>query len=84
MTKTQVIYRQKQRQRKRENFIEKLIVICFVLVFLTLYIDFLRFPECYLTTWKYQLKNEILAGDQEAITYYQTHYTKYNRSLFDD
>ena len=40
-----------------------------------LYVDFVRFPEKYMTTWKYQLKNEIASGDQKAIDYYNKYYT---------
>ena len=36
--------------------------------------DFVRFPDKYITTWKYQLKNEIASGDQKAIDYYNKHY----------
>lgn len=37
--------------------------------------DLLRFPEKYLTTWKYQLYNEIKAGDTASIEYYNQNYT---------
>lgn len=80
MTKTQ--YYRKRRKKKAEK-IFNILVIGMLFTFILLYVDFIRFPECYLTTWKYQLKNEIAAGDQTAITYYNTHYVKYNRSLFD-
>lgn len=80
MTKTQ--YYRKRRKKKAEK-IFNILVIGMLFIFILLYVDFIRFPECYLTTWKYQLKNEIAAGDQTAITYYNTHYVKYNRSLFD-
>ena len=33
-----------------------------------------EYPEKYLSTWRYQLKNDIARGNQEAIDYYQTHY----------
>ena len=80
MTKTQ--YYRKRRKTTAEK-IFNILVIGMLFTFILLYVDFIRFPECYLTTWKYQLKNEIAAGDQTAITYYNTHYVKYNRSLFD-
>lgn len=37
-------------------------------------IDFMRFPDKYMTTWKHQLKNDIQSGDQEAIAYYNNNY----------
>ena len=79
-----MIYRQKQRRKKRVNKIQNFFFLCVAIVGLLVYIDFVRFPECYITTWKYQLKNEIAAGDQEAITYYNNYYVKYNRSLYDN
>lgn len=56
------------------------IVICTVL--LTITIDVVRFPDCYITTWKYQLHNEILRGEPEAIEYYQKTYVDKGRVLF--
>ena len=44
--------------------------------------DFIRFPETYLTTWKYQLQQDIKSGDAEAIEYYQSHYIDKGRILF--
>ena len=84
MTRTQALYRQKQRRKKKADRIQKFFFLCVVVLGLIIYIDFVRFPECYLTTWKYQLKNEIAAGDEEAITYYNNYYVKYNRNLFDN
>lgn len=79
---TKIQYYRKRRKKKTEK-IFNILVIGMLFTFILLYVDFIRFPECYLTTWKYQLKNEIATGDQTAITYYNTHYIKYNRSLFD-
>ena len=47
-------------------------------------IDFLRFPECYITTWKYQMENEIKSGNQEMIDYYNNTYVANDRILFDE
>ena len=38
----------------------------------------------YLTTWKYQLKNEIYSGEQESINLYENVYVKNNKDLFND
>ena len=45
-------------------------------------IDFVKYPECYITTWKYQLKNDIAKGDEMAIEYYETTYIANGRELF--
>ena len=55
-------------------FTSLLIIFVFVAC-IGLYIDFIRTPEKYCTTWKYQLENEIASGDQKAIDYYNKHYT---------
>ena len=46
-------------------------------------VDFIRFPEKYSTTWKYQLEQDIKNGDEEAIKYYNETYTKQGKVLFD-
>lgn len=55
-------------------FISLLLLIS-IITFTAYTIDFMRFPDKYITTWKYQLENEIASGDQEAIDYYNKHYT---------
>ena len=52
-----------------------LLILTLIISCIGLYIDFMRFPDKYMTTWKYQLKNEIASGDQKAIDYYNKHYT---------
>ncbi len=46
-------------------------------------IDFFRFPECYLTCFKYQLQCDIEAGDKKAIEYYNETYIANGRELFE-
>lgn len=53
-------------------------------VFIVFVIDFCRFTECYLPTWKYQLKNDIIRGNEKAIEFYEEKYVQNNRDLFDD
>ena len=48
------------------------------IVFLTISIDIIRFPECYSSMWKYQLENDIKAGNAEAIQYYNNIYLMSN------
>ena len=51
-----------------------LLILTLIISCIGLYVDFMRFPDKYITTWKYQLKNEIAIGDQKAIDYYNKHY----------
>lgn len=46
-------------------------------------IDFIRYPECYISTWKYQLQNDIAAGDKLAVAYYENTYLASGRILFE-
>ena len=52
-----------------------LLILTLITTCIGLYVDLCRFPEKYLSTWKYQLKNEIASGEQKAIDYYNKHYT---------
>lgn len=72
------------RKRKRQNFIISLLIALVFVSCVAVVIDFFRFPDCYLTTWKYQLKNEIDAGDEEMINYYNDNYVKHGRYLFNE
>lgn len=82
MTRTQMLHRQKQRRKKRADRITKFFIVLIVLIFAVMYIDLLRFPECYITTWKYQLKNDLAAGDAEMLKYYNDNYVKHERLLY--
>ena len=79
-------YKQKIKRRKNtQKKILKLLLCVFVLtVFSNIMIDFMRFPECYISTWKYQLKNDLAAGDQKAMKYYQENYINRGRILYDN
>ena len=46
-------------------------------------IDFVRFPEKYSTTMKYQLELDVKAGNKKAIEYYNDTYIKKGKTLFD-
>lgn len=72
------------KKRKRERFVSSLLIIALFSICVALMIDFVRFPECYLSTWRYQLKNEILSGDQEMIDYYNNTYVSNGRILFEE
>ena len=67
-----------------KKFVSSLLIIAVFITCFSLYIDFCRFPEKYMTTWKYQLKNEIASGDEKAIEYYNRVYTANGINLFDE
>lgn len=46
-------------------------------------IDFIKYPEEHLTTWRYQLHQKVKAGDEEAIEYYQHTYLDNGKKLWD-
>lgn len=52
------------------------------IVLLTISIDIIRFPECYSSIWRYQLQNDIEAGNAEAINYYNNTYVATGKTLF--
>lgn len=78
-----VIYKNKRLKINLKRVFGNIIILTLITAFSYGIIDFFRFPECYLTTWKYQLQNEIKAGNQEMIDYYNHVYVENNRSLFD-
>lgn len=55
------------------------VVFCCILLLMA---DFVRFPECYLTIWRYQLQQDIANGNEEAINYYNNNYIANNKILF--
>jgi hypothetical protein len=55
-----------------------------VLMFGIMAVELIRFPECYSTTMRYQLKLDIENGDQEMIEYYERNYIENGRTLFED
>ena len=57
--------------------------IVFTILFIVMTIEFINYPVKYLTTWRYQLHQEVNAGNQEAINYYKTTYLDHNITLWD-
>ena len=72
--------------KDKKKFIKSIVIsiILLVIIFYSvcLIIEFLSYPEKYLTTWKYQLKQDIEAGNQEAIKYYQEKYLEKGEKLW--
>ena len=69
----------------KKKFFRGITIIAIGLTILTsLAVDFIRFTECYVPTWKYQLENDIRRQDERAIDFYEDTYVKNNRDLFND
>ena len=69
--------------KRIKKFIARVILAAAIVAILAIFIDFCRFPECYATTWKYQLENDIKRGNEQAIEYYESRYVANGRVLFD-
>ena len=73
----------KRRIRKSEIVIA-LIVMCLCVGTASATANFFKYPEQYMTTWKYQLKNDLAEGNQEALEYYNDRYVANGKLLFGD
>ena len=82
------VWKLKKERRRTSGMLPdviKGIISMFIITAVTMIIiDFFRFPDCYLLTWRYQLKNEIKAGNKQSIEYYQNNYIAHGRCLYDD
>ena len=65
----------KSRKINLKRLFASLLVLSLIITFTACITDFMRFPDKYMTTWKYQLHNEIKSGNAESIEYCKTHYT---------
>ena len=65
----------KSRKINLNRLFTSLLILTLIITFTAYITDFMRFPDKYITTWKYQLKNEIANGDQKSIDYYNKYYT---------
>lgn len=82
-TKENERYINRKGKRRFKTFLFRICAITLFMLFILLAIDFIRFPECYLPTWKYHLECDIKAGDEEAIKYYEEIYIANGRELFE-
>ena len=69
--------------KKIKRAIADILVLTVAIAALFLMVDVVRFPECYISTWKYQLQNDIENGKPEAIEYYNRCYVEKGRILFE-
>ena len=61
------------------------LAVIFMVVFMTIVaVDFIKYPEEYLSTWKYQLENDLIEGNEFAIEYYNNNYVANGKYLFGD
>jgi hypothetical protein len=60
-----------------------IILMAIIITIFTL-IDFVRFPECYVPSWRDGLKREIDAGNEKYIEFYNEHYVEQGRPLFEE
>lgn len=58
------------------------VLITFILSIIL--INIATYPEIYSTTWRYQLHNDLKAGDVQAQEYYQNTYLSKGKVLFED
>ena len=72
-----------KRALKRWTY-KTVLVLLVVVPLLTMYVDLCKYPEKYLTTWRYQLHNEIRSGNQESIDYYNRVYVANGIKLFEE
>lgn len=77
-----VIYKHKRVKIDIRRLFVSTMTIIMTVTFLRFTVDFMRYPDKYITTWKCQLQNEINAGDAESIEYYQTNYIDKGVCLF--
>lgn len=60
------------------------LLLLVVLVITGFAVDVVRHPECYFSTFRYQLQNDIARGNEQAIEYYENTYVASGRVLFEE
>lgn len=58
--------------------------MCLCLFIANFTVSFFKYPEQYMTTWKYQLEKDLRNGDEKAIEYYNSRYVSNGKYLFGD
>lgn len=66
------------------KLVSRLAILCALLFAVNMGVSFAKYPEQYLTTWKYQLENDLAKGNQDAIEYYNNTYVANGKQLFGD
>lgn len=70
-------------KKKAERALGLMIGIMIIILLLILCIRVVMYPECYISTWRYQLKNDIARGNAEAVEYYEAKYLANGIELWD-
>ena len=73
-----------QMKKKAERALGLMIGIMIIILLLILCIRVVMYPECYISTWKYQLMNEVRAGDPAAVEYYEAKYLANGIELWEE
>ena len=76
--------RLKNYKLNKGKLVSRLAVLSAMLFMTSMCINFCKYPEQYLTTWKYQLENDLIKGKQDAIDYYNATYVANGKQLFGD
>lgn len=74
---------QRYRLVDKKKFAGFVLSVAVVAAMVYISVDFIRFPECYISTWRYQLQNEIEQGNEKMVDYYEKTYIANGRELFD-
>ena len=74
--------RLKNYKLNKGKLVSRLAVLSAMLFMTSMCINFCKYPEQYLTTWKYQLENDLSNGNQVAIEYYNNKYVANGKYLF--
>lgn len=72
----------KKHSKNRKRIFRSFLCLVAVVFMVGVYVDFIRFPECYMPTWRYQLKRDLAQGDVDAVEYYERVYVANGRELF--
>lgn len=66
------------------KLISRIAMLVVLLLMAKMSVSFAKYPEQYLTTWRYQLENDLAKGKQDAIEYYNDTYIANGKQLFGD
>lgn len=59
-----------------------IIIICLIVFTTYILVDFVKYPEQYITTWKKALNDDLANGNEKAIEYYNDTYVSNGKYLF--
>ena len=69
---------------RKSEIVTTLAVMCLCVTTVSAATSFFKYPEKYMTTWKYQLENKLAKGNEEALEYYNDRYVANGKYLFGD